>query len=476
VLRIGIVHNYGLVGSGSNTYVAGLARALARGGHHVVVMSRSKRYEEAFGAASNAALGRSALYSGPVAYGPHKICGYSLTFRPYLSIETHRECFTDASFASSDNTMLDAFVQRFVVAVEEIVSAERLDVLHVNHVVPLPYIASQVAVRTNTPYIVTLHGSHVTYVLDRTDGRYTNFAEVGLNGASRVVVTTSAVAQRCRAHVPIPLQKIVHIPVGVDTERFAPAPEGSTSTGKPMPASETKRRLRGTNADVVFVGKLIADKGAHVVPFIAAAAAALDANPRVAIVGDGPLRAALAALLEGELAAPDFLELVGPRRDVVDSYLASTAGAYAWERASRGALDCRVLGTRDHESLQQILARARVAVIPSLTEEALPMVAVESVSSGVLPIADETSGLAELMASIKRRIPLARDVFEDPPGPLEGEFVQRFGRWCARALLVARDPLRGPRMRVALRDLAVKNYDWKVISSKLSGLYEEAIG
>ena len=123
------------------------------------------------------------------------------------------------------------------------------------------------------------------------------------------------------------------------------------------------RRLPGIarTEDLVFVGRLVSDKGVDVLLDALARLAAEGLHPRLAVVGDGPERPRLR------------------------------------EQASRLGLEgqMELLGTRTGEELAAILNRHRILVAPSRYNEPFGIVALEGIACGCVVVGSRGGGLKE---------------------------------------------------------------------------------
>jgi glycosyltransferase involved in cell wall biosynthesis len=125
-------------------------------------------------------------------------------------------------------------------------------------------------------------------------------------------------------------------------------------------AGRLARFFREERPTVVYFGKLMENKGVHV---LLEALAALDA--RAVVVGFGDFREQLEAL------APLGTLFTGPL---------------------------------EHRHLRHLLPLCDVAVVPSIFPEAFGMVAAEAASAGLLPVVSAHSGLAEVAAGIGEEV------------------------------------------------------------------------
>ena len=237
-------------------------------------------------------------------------------------------------------------------------------------------------------------------------------------------------------------------------------------------------RIDWSRPTVLFVGRLIAAKGIQSV--IAALPAALEARPdlQLIVVGHGPLRelmeAFIFALSEGgdELLAEildsgrvlEHAASIDRGYSEVSAFLArlSADGLLdnytASARSSRFSDSITFTGYLTHHELKHLFACCDVGIFPSVVREAGPLVFLEAIASGCLPMGTYLGGMAasidavsrELGGDLKRLMSLSPDRTADD---------------IAEKLPVAL--LHAPEYRLALSEVARKHYDWSSVSAKL---------
>jgi glycosyltransferase involved in cell wall biosynthesis len=113
--------------------------------------------------------------------------------------------------------------------------------------------------------------------------------------------------------------------------------------------------------DLVFLGRLVSQKGCDVLVRALGLLGARGIRPRLVLIGDGPERAPLAGLAAdcGVAAQVDFI------------------------------------GRRTGQALAQELNRHRIIVVPSRYEEPFGVVALEGLACGCLPVVAERGGLVD---------------------------------------------------------------------------------
>src|ERR687885_820096 len=177
------------------------------------------------------------------------------------------------------------------------------------------------------------------------------------------------------------VERVHEVPPGVDVEEFRPRPRDEALAGlleearrdPPNPRNTRERLpdernaarleafLAGEEPTVVYFGKLLYNKGVHV---LLEALRGVDA--RAVIVGFGDYRREL------EAAAPERTLFTGPF---------------------------------EHRHLVHLLPLADVAVVPSIFPEAFGMVAAEAAAAGCPALVARHSGLAEIAEGLEHEYP-----------------------------------------------------------------------
>jgi glycosyltransferase involved in cell wall biosynthesis len=413
--RVNIViwHGYLLGGTGSNVYTRQLAREWARAGHDVTVLcqeAHAERYE---------------------LEGAHVVRPDVGGLLPVFVLD-HYEGYRVQLLQDCTRDELDAWVEANAAAVREHVPA---DLLLCNHVL----LGGAVGLASGAPYTVKAHGSELEYSM-RGRPELEEWGRAVLGPARAVFVGSAhirAVVDEVCGHV----ERVHEVPPGVDVEEWRPRGRADALAGlveesrrdPPNPGSENERLpdednaarmaafLDGDAPTVVYFGKLLRNKGVHVL---------LDAlegvDARAVIVGFGDYRAELEATATGR----------------------------------------RVLftGPLEHRHLVHLLALADVCVVPSIFPEAFGMVAAEAAAAGCPPIVARHSGLAEIANGLETEYPrklrhLASFASGDA-ADLHSKLVELLGL--------------GEGERAALRDsarrAAVELWSWKSVAERLLAL------
>ncbi|MDX2166733.1 MAG: glycosyltransferase [Deltaproteobacteria bacterium] len=177
---------------------------------------------------------------------------------------------------------------------------ERIDVVH-NYLLRANVVGTLAARAARVPLVLSSkRGCHERRGFELAGARLSNWLSD--------CVTTNANAVRTFVHANegCPLEKMVVIPSGIDTDRFAPLGAGDYKTRLGLPA----------DAPVVgIVTRMRVRKGVE--EFLTAMAEVRRRHPaaRAVVVGEGTLDPSLAALV-GQLDLTDHVHLLGRRADM----------------------------------------------------------------------------------------------------------------------------------------------------------------
>jgi glycosyltransferase involved in cell wall biosynthesis len=322
---------------------------------------------------------------------------------------------------------LDAYVLANAAAVDEL----EPDFVFANHVLP----GGAVGRASGRPFAVKAHGSELEYAL-RGDARLSRLGAATLAGADAVYVGSEHI-RRVLEEVVGHLERVHTVPPGVDPDAFRPEPREQALAAlleearrdPPNPGNREERQPDEGNAarfarffaeerpTVVYFGKLIENKGVHV---LLEALAGLDA--RAVVVGFGDWREKLEAM------APPGTLFPGPL---------------------------------EHRHLVHLLPLCDVAVVPSIFPEAFGMVAAEAAAAGVPPLVARHSGLAEVAAGIAEEYgPAAAHLAFFPTGDAAA-LRERL------AELLALEPARRRELGLAARRAVEARWSWAAVARRL---------
>jgi glycosyltransferase involved in cell wall biosynthesis len=355
-MRVLLWHGYLLGGTGSNVYTRALAREWSRAGHDVVVVCQephAERYD----------------------------VGTATVIRP--DIGGLLPVFVLDRYEGLDAKLLQdctpAERERFVAlnagALEALLPA---DLVFANHVL----LGGPVGAATGAPFAVKAHGSELEYAM-RGNAELSAWGREALASAEAVYVG-SAHIREVLEEVVGHAERVHEVPPGVDVDEFKPQSRddaleqllAEARADPPNPDNANERQpdegnaerlgefLRGDEPTVVYFGKLLYNKGVHVL-----LESLRNVDARAVIVGFGDYRSELEAI------APPRTLFTGPL---------------------------------EHRHLAHLLPLADATVVPSIFPEAFGMVAAEAAAAGSPPLVARHSGLAEIAEGLEAEYPPER--------------------------------------------------------------------
>ena len=409
-MRILLWHGYLLGGTGSNVYTRQLAREWSRAGHDVTVFCQDPHPDaHDLGAAEVVRPDVGGLL--PV-FVLDRYEGYE--------VKLVQDCTREE---------LERWVEANGAALRARLPA---DLVFCNHVL----LGGPVGVAAGARFAVKAHGSELEYSM-RGRPELAAWGRESLAYAHAVFVGSAHirdVLEDVCGHV----DRVHEVPPGVDVEEWKPRPRAEALAAllaearrdPPNPGSANERLpdennaerlaafLQGERPTVVYFGKLLLNKGVHV---LLEALEGLDA--RAVIVGFGDYREELEAL-----ADPGGTLFTGPL---------------------------------EHRHLVHLLALADACVVPSIFPEAFGMVAAEAAAAGCPPIVARHSGLAEVAEGLELEYPpelrqLASFTNGDA-GDLRAKLTE----------LLALSPSEREAVSGAARRAAVGRWSWASIAERL---------
>jgi len=435
------------------------------------------------------------------------------------------------SFVSLTDVELQDYHQFVVKSLKAVLSTHSLDVLHANHLVYQPVAAIEACEATDTPLVIFPHGSSIEYTI-RKDKRFEDLALQAILKAKGLIIGNHEVRDRIYTiypeHQQAMLAKTEIVGVGVDTSLFKPLDKSERQSsiqkiidqapfgGKdPVLTQElhsrlkinevlatTKYRKAYTNKlpdkdlaehlqripwnqqIALFVGALTVGKGIQ--SLLVAMPAILKQQPdlHLVIVGSGAYREVLEGLvyaiaskneplLEALVAQGNDLdqnELTGPWKDVECFLKNSNHKAELFEQGESLMEHVHFLGRLNHDLLQHLFPCADLAIFPSVVPEAYPLVLMESLSNGVLPIVSYFSGFADGLDNLVPH--LGEDWVERMKISIDDEsripgLIQNIPALLANKSM---DTI-GPK----LRKIAVENYDWNTRAEQMTAALKKLI-
>lgn len=466
-MRVLIFHGYLLRGTGSNVYNAELAQALAGQGHDVHVLCQDREAEllgwvDAVGdwetggmrvrEVGDHGVGGGSGHRGEGGRQRGKITVYRPDIAGLLPVYVYDRYagFEVKTYPDLTEIELESYIAMNVAAVREVVAAAgEIDAALANHLVMGPVILA----RAGLTFAAKVHGSDLSYTVRPHADRFVPYAREGMAAATAALVGSRHTAEDLWATVPLPgLREKTRLgPPGLDPAEFAPrgrteadnrlrslaaeleavavpgeeaAADGERrDTGKdeagsfgrdPAAAAAALRWFAGAPGDrVIFVGKLLVNKGVDLLLAAWPLVVAEHPRARLLLAGFGGFEATLRALWRAigsgdEEAALAIAAAAGEgsetrRLRLLEGFLGSPPAGYA-EAGRAAAGSVRISGRLEHHEVAVAMAPASALVMPSTFPEAFGMVAAEAAASGVLPVSAAHSGMVEVSARLAEAI------------------------------------------------------------------------
>ncbi len=433
------------------------------------------------------------------------------------------------SFSNLSNNELEEYHTVSATALRAILTEHKLDMLHCNHVTYQPQVAEQVCSETNTPYIIYPHGSAIEYTV-KTDERYFNKVRDSIQLTDGLIIGNNEVKQRIINLYP-ELEDEINgksqiVGVGVDTALFTSCPDeerqssldnliamklggGKTedltreleqkldageldavtqfrnSYVQKLPddnISEKLNKLDLNSPVLLFVGAFTAGKGIQ--GLLCAMCTALRKQPdlQLVIVGAGAYREALEGLVH-LLSTRNLPMLKTMASQGFDLDFSDNTGAwedveYFLEHHSEELLECsdrlknnvHFVGRLNHDQLKYLFPIVDLAIFPSVVPEAYPLVLMESLSNGVLPMVSYFSGFTDGIDELSDVIP--EDLLSVMRIPMNNE--QRISAMATNLNSILSNPS-FKEIRPQLRKVACDRYDWSLRAKQMITAYTNTL-
>lgn len=489
-MRVLLFHGYLLRGTGSNVYNAELAQALARLGHEVHLLCQDRQADQLpwVDAVGDWRTGSLRVRSTTGRQGAAAEGGSVTVYQPEIEgllpvyVHDHYDGFVVKTYPELADEELERYIALNVGAVREVAQlVGGVDAALANHLVMGPVILARAGLR----FAAKIHGSDLSYTVRPHPERFVPFAREGMEAASAALVGSLFTAEDLWRTVALPgLKDKTRLgPPGLDPAEFAPldrlAADGSLRQlaarlradarrdGPEDPLSAFGRNVEEAAAAldwyadapaerVVFVGKLLVNKGVDLLLAAWPLVVAEHPRARLLLAGFGAFARSLEALwsalgdgdVERALAIAVAAEEAGQSRRLrlLESFLSSAPSGYT-EMAKAARDSVMVSGRLEHSEVAIVVPAASALVMPSTFPEAFGMVAAEAAACGVLPVSAGHSGMAEVSARLAEAVEpeiarlLSFKLAADPVGSI----AERLNTWLGLAPAVreqATDQLR----------------------------------
>jgi glycosyltransferase involved in cell wall biosynthesis len=533
-----ILHAWLLEGSGSNLWTRAVVQALCRRGetvHLVCQENHPQRYGFISAAithfrdgSSQTTLSRETPFPGKCILHKPEL-GETL---PVFVWDKYEEYSRVVPMVDLQTSEIESYVETNLRVVRRLVEDEKITAIHANHAVMMPVVAQRIHQSLGIPYTVMPHGSDIEYAV-KVDERFLDYATTAFIDAERIFVHGDEMEARVLKvfqRVPYLADKLVELRLGVDTSEFElvsrstrhreidqlfsallSLPRGKTaaqedSFERGLPAVRDVGSLRALLADtakydgkrpdaraaeklatidwltaptLVFVGRLIAWKGIQ--SLIASLPFALEKEPglRTIVVGHGPLREAMEAMVWAlGNGRRDLVELIMKHGREIDGSAEAGAADTALDEVSAFyselerdgklgdyyALAERVLrpgtviftGYLTHNELRHLFPCCDVGVFPSVVRESGPMVFLEALASGCFPLGTYFGGMKASIDALREEVPAEiSDIMKLDRSDTVRDLTVKIPR-----ALEATD-----RYRETLARFARENYDWSSVAA-----------
>lgn len=512
-----LLHGYLLQGTGSNIYVANIAKAWKAQGHAVTVVCQDRQahrlpfVDEYIGP-------DEAIPATPPPFGHLRVVVPPIDELLPVYVADHYEGYQVKTIPEMTDAEVEAHIAMTAHALRQ-VAAQGVDGVLANHALLSPVIARRALASTAVPYSIKIHGSAIEFVLVPYP-RFMPYAWEGLHEADHVFVGTQYVRDRV-LHVfedaPNDLNlaaKIRIVSPGMDPDLFRPVddlslgqsrfldrvreridanPQGRRAHRVPPRGEATSEayhqqlvRLgatydqRAPDADllekwpqlqadeplILYFGKFLKTKGVGELLLAVPEVLAQIPEARFVFVGFGTYREHLEAMIQalgtGDTGA---LSACGAAGDfVVPAALSRPRRPLTAEEQAR----ITVTGILDHAALGALLPLADISIVPSKLAEAFGMVAVEAMSAGVLPLCNYHTGLRDVVDVVRTERPdLAHKMALDPE-----QLVEQLPVKIVEALQFLypagfADRRHRNEVGTALRQIAVDKFSWQGIAGRL---------
>ncbi|MCL2391010.1 MAG: glycosyltransferase family 4 protein [Oscillospiraceae bacterium] len=336
-MKVLMINHFPLTGSGSGTYTRNIAVHLMKKGHEVSIVMPEN-------ATKFATIPGAGIYPVFFTYDEELVNALPFNFPCFTTHPRSTMTFFDLS-----DSQFKAYLCAFETAINKAVAEFKPDMIHVQHI----WLLSWLAATTGVPYVITAHGTDLMGYKQWV--RFRKYADEAARGAKRIITISNDNDELVREIFPDCSAKTVFMKNGYDPERFFPEPK-------------TKEQIRElidvklSDKLVFFAGKLAYFKGVDTL---------LDA----------------AKLYEGEHPGKILTIIAGDGE--LSAALKDQAKKHALHRV-------HFVGHVDVSQLRSLYSTADVTVVPS-RREPFGLVAIEALACGSPVIATNQGGLPDII-------------------------------------------------------------------------------
>ncbi|MCP4180823.1 MAG: glycosyltransferase family 4 protein [bacterium] len=519
-MHLVIVHGYILQGTGSNIYVANVAKAWKKLNHSVTIICQDLEastlgfVDEYFGPNDNIPS------TEPEQCTIRVIVPNINNILPVYVLDDYIKLYAKTVY-SMNKDEIENHIKMTSSVLRTISQTQRIDKVLANHAILSPVIVKRALSGSNIPYDVKIHGSAIEFVLVHYKDLL-EYAYEGISNASKIIAGTKHIAKRIENIFTDKLdelkiiEKTVIIPPGMDPELFQLAEyfvkmkdsfykalsneinltkdgrsqanitvHHSDETGITLHNSLVKlgktynqrspdldcleklNDLQENEPIIIYFGKFLETKGVGelilTIPHI------LDKipNARFIFAGFGFYREHMESLLwslenndiEYIKRLANAGKFISPLIDIDKIFKPITS-------SQRKKIS--ITGFLNHSVLSKLLPLASVCIVPSKLSEAFGMVAVEAMASGVIPICNNHSGLHDVMETVSKNYNSIKDILLTD----KDNFYDKLPSYVIKAIDYLypngfNDKEFKKVVSKKLREISIKYYSWDKIAEEL---------
>lgn len=530
-MHLVIVHGYLLSGTGSNIYSANVAKMWKHLGHAVTILCQDRNAGE-LEFVDECFIGTDNLPTTPPSPGAIRVVVPDIANLLLVYVFNCYDGFRVKAMGDSQCSLaeIENHVEKTSAGLRKVL-AQGVDRVLANHVILSPVIAKR-ACEGRVPYDVKIHGSAIGFSLKQRP-ELMKYAVEGLRHCEKIVVGTTYIAKLMdetfaeeiglnRKQVIIPpgmdpsLFQLLNGGIAENQQRFLGKiksfidrnPKGRQAVRVIPPKDPlhiedlhgSLTTLAGTydqwaiDSDllerwpaitegepiVLYFGAFLNTKGVGEV--VTSFPAVLNEVPkaRLLLIGFGSYREHMEGILSsmesGDIDTFIAFCQAGDFLDASPDQLRAIFRKLTPEERQR----ITITGFMQHSQLSEILRMASIAIVGSKYVESFGMVTVEAMSSGVLPICNYHSGLADTLDVVKNVDPSLEAIMRMEPQP-GGKFqiadgavmMQELPQKVIKALQFLypsnqyHDSSQRKHVAQRLRSIAVSNFSWAKICEQL---------
>lgn len=334
-MKILLINHFPLEGSGSGIYTLNIAKSLVNKGHEVCIIMPeiTKNYKK-----------YSKIKLHPVYfYKEEKIKG-QLPFN-FPCFTTHPKSLNNFFDMTDDD--INLYIEAFEKAIKEEIEIFKPDILHVQHI----WILSYIAVKFDLPVVITAHGTDI--IGHERSNRFHKYTYEAVKKCNQIISISDDNKKLILNNFPDAKDKISLIKNGYDEKVFYKTNYDKNAILKRFNINKCYDKI------ICFAGKMTKIKGIDIL--LKAAKIYENDNTLTLLAGDGELK--------------DELKALSKELDLKNIYF---------------------LGNLDQDTLREIYNISDVSVVPSRFE-AFGLVAVEALACGTPVIVSDVGGLPSIV-------------------------------------------------------------------------------